>query len=77
MKKFLIVLAAMTIPAAPALAQDAGIERWDGVYAGVKAAIQAIYDRWTDEYSAYWAGQIADIKSRVESRAQVRGAKRA
>ena len=37
MKKFLIVLAAMTIPAAPALAQDAGIERWDGVYAGVNA----------------------------------------
>ena len=39
--------------------------------------IQAIYDRWTDEYSAYWAGQVADIKSRVESRGQARGAKRA
>ena len=37
MKKFVIVLAAMTIPAAPALAQDAGVERWDGVYAGVNA----------------------------------------
>ena len=28
--------------------------------------IQLIYDRWTDEYSAFWAGQLADLKYRVE-----------
>lgn len=34
--------------------------------------IQAIYERWTDAYSSFWAGEIADIKSRVEARAQAR-----
>ncbi len=29
--------------------------------------IQLIYDRWTDEYSAFWAGHMADLKYRVES----------
>ena len=28
--------------------------------------IQLIYDRWTDEYSGFWAGQLADLKYRVE-----------
>lgn len=28
--------------------------------------IQLIYDRWTDEYGAFWGGQLADIKYRVE-----------
>ena len=30
--------------------------------------IQMIYDRWTDEYSAYWAGQMTGIKYRAEKR---------
>lgn len=30
--------------------------------------IQLLHDRWTDEYSAFWSGRMADIKSRVESR---------
>lgn len=30
--------------------------------------IQAIYDRWTSEYSALWATRLADLKHRVESR---------
>lgn len=28
--------------------------------------IQLIYDRWTTEYSALWAGRMADVKYRVE-----------
>ena len=28
--------------------------------------IQLIYDRWTDEYSGWWAGRMADIKYKVE-----------
>ncbi|HET7729066.1 MAG TPA: helix-turn-helix transcriptional regulator [Usitatibacter sp.] len=31
--------------------------------------IHMIYDRWTTEYSAYWAGQLARIKYRVENAA--------
>lgn len=31
--------------------------------------IQEIYDRWTTTYSAFWAGHVADIKARVETRA--------
>jgi len=31
--------------------------------------IQLIYDRWTDEYSAFWAGHMADLKYRVEGKA--------
>lgn len=30
--------------------------------------IQMIYDRWTNEYSAYWSGQVAGIKYRAETR---------
>lgn len=31
--------------------------------------IHMIYDRWTTEYSAYWAGQLARIKYRLEKAA--------
>ncbi len=31
------------------------------------APIQLIYDRWTTEYSSFWAGRLADIKQAVES----------
>jgi predicted transcriptional regulator len=34
--------------------------------------IQLMYDRWTDEYSSYWAGRMADIKYKVESAARER-----
>ncbi len=30
--------------------------------------IQLIYDRWTDEYSAFWPGHVADLKYRVEEK---------
>jgi DNA-binding transcriptional ArsR family regulator len=30
--------------------------------------IQMIHDRWSTEYSAYWAGQVAQIKNRAEAR---------
>lgn len=30
--------------------------------------IQMIYDRWTTEYSALWAGRMTDVKYRVEAR---------
>ncbi|MDZ4752956.1 MAG: helix-turn-helix transcriptional regulator [Phycisphaerae bacterium] len=39
--------------------------------------IQEIHKRWTDEYSAFWAGKVSDIKSRVEARTKLRGARRA
>lgn len=29
--------------------------------------IHAIYERWTNEYSALWARRLADLKERVES----------
>ena len=35
--------------------------------------IQLIYDRWSDEYSGWWAGRLADVKYRVE-RADAPGA---
>ena len=28
--------------------------------------IQLIYDRWTTEYSKFWASQVTDLKFRVE-----------
>jgi DNA-binding transcriptional ArsR family regulator len=31
--------------------------------------IQLIYDRWTDEYAAYWGGALAQLKYRAEARA--------
>ena len=39
--------------------------------------IQLIYDRWTDEYSSFWSGRIADLQQRVEARADVRQNKKA
>lgn len=39
--------------------------------------IQEIYDRWTTQYSAHWAGRVADIKSRVEARMAQKAVKRA
>lgn len=30
--------------------------------------IQMIYDRWTTEYSALWAGRLTRVKYRVESK---------
>lgn len=39
--------------------------------------IQLIYDRWTDQYSAFWAARLADIKTRVEAEAKGREHKRA
>lgn len=32
--------------------------------------IQMIYDRWTDEYSAYWGDRIARLKYTAEMRAR-------
>ena len=32
--------------------------------------IQLIYDRWTDKYGGFWAGQLADIKYKVEREKQ-------
>lgn len=32
------------------------------------APIQMIYDRWTNEYSAYWAGELTKIKYLAEAR---------
>jgi len=31
--------------------------------------IQLIHDRWSDEFSGWWAGRLADIKYRVENSA--------
>lgn len=28
--------------------------------------IQLIHDRWTTEYSAFWAGRLTDLKFRIE-----------
>lgn len=30
------------------------------------APIQMIYDRWTDDYSGYWASRVTDIKYKAE-----------
>ena len=32
--------------------------------------IQQIYDRWTTQYSAFWASRIVDVKERLEARAK-------
>ena len=29
--------------------------------------IQLIYDRWTTEYSSFWASKVADLKHQLES----------
>lgn len=34
------------------------------------APIQLIYDRWTDEYSAFWATQAIDLKYALEMKQQ-------
>ncbi len=36
--------------------------------------IQMIYDRWTTEYSGFWASKLADVKYAVEQRAARRTA---
>ena len=33
------------------------------------APIRMIYDRWTDDYSGYWAGEITRLKYLAETRA--------
>lgn len=33
------------------------------------APIRMIYDRWTDEYSGYWTGEITRLKYLAEARA--------
>ena len=38
--------------------------------------IQMIHDRWTTEYSAYWASQMTRVKYRVESKGQPHGRNR-
>ena len=35
--------------------------------------IQMIYDRWTTEYSALWAGRMTKIKYRVEAKRKKNG----
>jgi len=32
--------------------------------------IQLIHDRWSDQYSGFWAGALADLKYRVEKQEQ-------
>jgi len=32
--------------------------------------IQLIYDRWTTEYSAFWASHVTDLKFQAEARSQ-------
>lgn len=32
------------------------------------APIQMIYDRWTDEYSAFWVTQAVDLKYQIENK---------
>lgn len=39
--------------------------------------IQQIYDRWTDQYSSFWASRLVDIKDRVEDAATAKEIKRA
>lgn len=34
------------------------------------APIQMIYDRWTTDFSAYWAGELTRLKYLAEARAQ-------
>jgi len=35
--------------------------------------IQLIHDRWSDEYSRFWTGTLADLKYRVERRGEQKG----
>ena len=34
--------------------------------------IQQIYDRWTDQYSSFWAARMTDVQARVEARGKQR-----
>ena len=34
--------------------------------------IQQIYDRWTDQYSSFWAERLTDLRARVESKSSQR-----
>ncbi len=36
------------------------------------APIQLIYDRWSDEYSAFWATQVVDLKYKAERKSKNR-----
>lgn len=39
------------------------------------APIQLIYDRWTDEYSTFWATQAVDLKYQAEKKSRKKQAK--
>ena len=39
--------------------------------------IQQIYDRWTDQYSQFWATKVVDIKGAVEAAARAKETRRA
>ena len=39
--------------------------------------IQEIYDRWTTQYSSFWAERMSDLQARVEARASSRTKKNA
>ncbi len=39
--------------------------------------IQQMYDRWSDQYGAFWSERLVDLKDRVESRAQAKKNRRA
>ena len=39
--------------------------------------IQQIYDRWTTQYSSFWAAHMTDIQTRVEAQAEQRNKKHA
>ncbi len=32
--------------------------------------IQMIYDRWTTEYSSFWASKVADLKEKIEAKSR-------
>ncbi|MEZ6063848.1 MAG: helix-turn-helix transcriptional regulator [Planctomycetaceae bacterium] len=37
------------------------------------APIQMIYDRWTTEYSSFWASQVTDLKFKSEQQQKQKG----
>ncbi len=39
--------------------------------------IQQVYDRWTDQYSQFWASRVVDLKAAVESAQQAKESRRA
>jgi len=39
--------------------------------------IQQIYDRWTDDYSSFWAGRMTDVQARVQANEKAKETKRA